>query len=211
MPDSFDPPDHVAEPQVAYEARRQPATYDDLRSAPAHKVAELLGGELLLGPRPAPPHARATSRLNSALDSRFDCKPGGDGPGPGGWWLLIEPELHLGDDVLVPDLAGWRRERMPRFPTTAWFELPPDWVCEVVSPSTARIDRTRKMPIYARAGVLHLWLLDPVARFLEVYELHADLWLRVQSFADTETIRARPFDAVELDMERWWLPEADQG
>jgi len=208
-----DPPDHVAEPQVAYDTGPKPATYQDVLDAPAHRIAEVLDGELYLGPRPAPPHLRCTSALGSDLMGPFDRKAGGQGEGapPGGWWILDEPELHLGPQILVPDLAGWRRERMPRFPTTPWFELTPDWVCEVVSLSTARIDRARKMPIYALAGVQHLWLLDPLARLLEVFELHAGLWLQVQVFAGNASVRARPFDAVELEMERWWLPEPEDG
>ena len=120
------------------------ATYDDLLKVPDILVAEILDGELFTSPRPASPHAQASSVLRGVLDP-FARRIGGPG-GPGGWWLLFEPELHLGADILVPDLAGWRRERMPVLQHVAYFELAPDWVCEVVSPATARVDRVRKVP-----------------------------------------------------------------
>ena len=133
------------------------ATYDDVLNAPEHKVAEILDGELFLSPRPAPRHAVASSALGMAIGGVRSTGTGG----PGGWWILDEPELHFGDDVVVPDLAGWRRERMPAIPDAAFFTLAPDWVCEVLSPSTERIDRGRKLRIYAEAGVAHAWLVNP--------------------------------------------------
>ena len=128
------------------------ATYADLLAVPEHLVAEIIDGELVTSPRPAPPHALAASAIVSVLFDRFGAPPGGADQ-PGGWWILSEPELHLGGDVLVPDLAGWRRERMPALPDTAYFALEPDWACEVISPSSGRLDRARKMPVYAREGV----------------------------------------------------------
>ena len=130
-------------------------------------------------------------------------RPGGPG-GPGGWWILYEPELHLGADVLVPDLAGWRHERMPAIPNAPYVELAPDWVCEVLSPTTGRIDRIRKMPIYAREQVAHLWLVDPGLRTLEIYRLEAQRWVVVATHGGDEVVRAEPFDAVEIDLGRWW-------
>ena len=127
------------------------------------QVAEILDGELFLSPRPASRHARATSLLGSELTGAFD-RESGNPAGPGGWWILDEPELHFGSDVVVPDIAGWRRERMPRIPDAPWFDLAPDWLCETLSPSTARIDRTRKLAIYAREGIRHVWLVDPMQR-----------------------------------------------
>jgi Uma2 family endonuclease len=183
------------------------ATYDDLLKVPDTLVAEILDGELFTSPRPASPHARASSVLRSELDP-FDRRIGGPG-GPGGWWLLFEPELHLGADILVPDLAGWRRERMPVLQNVAYFELAPDWVCEVVSPSTARIDRVRKVPIYAREGVGHLWLVDPLQQTLEVFRLEGLHWVLVSTHGGAEAVRAAPFEALELDMGRWWL-ESEQ-
>ncbi len=125
------------------------ASYEDLLQVPEHLIAEIVGGRLITHPRPAPRHVRASSSLGSELFSPFD--KGRDGPG--GWWILDEPELHLGDDVFVPDLAGWKRERMPSLPETTWFELALDWICEVLSPRTARVDRMEKLPRYANAGV----------------------------------------------------------
>lgn len=179
------------------------ATYEDLLQVPDHLVAEIVAGELYTSPRPASPHARAAWCLGQDVGP-FDDDPGGP-RGPGGWWILFEPELHLDADVLVPDLAGWRRERMARIPNTAAFSLAPDWVCEVVSPGTARLDRIGKMPVYARAGVGHLWLVDPLAQTLEVYRLEAGRWLVAQALGGSERVRAEPFDAIEVDLSRWWL------
>ncbi len=157
--------DHAIESLM--EGARRRATYDDLLAVPDHLVAEIIDGELYTSPRPAPPHAVASSAILSVLFDRFHGSSGSGAATPGGWWILIEPELHFGDDVLVPDVAGWRRARMPAVPDTAYFTTPPDWVCEVISPSSGRLDRVKKMPVYARAGVAHLWLVDPIARTLE--------------------------------------------
>ncbi len=186
-------------------APRRRATYEDVRNAPEHMVAEILDGELFLSPRPASPHARASSAVGSDLFGAFD-RPPGDPKGPGGWWILNEPELHLGADVVVPDSAGWRRDRMPVLPDTPAFTMAPDWVCEVVSPSTGYIDRGRKMRIYARAGVRHLWIVDPITRTLEVYELEQQRWVVASTHGGTDPVRAAPFDAIELEIARWWLP-----
>jgi Uma2 family endonuclease len=189
-------------------AQRQ-ATYTDLLKVPDIRVAEILDGELFTFPRPASPHAQASSVLRGTLDP-FARRIGGPG-GPGGWWILFEPELHFGADILVPDLAGWRRERMPVLANVAYFELAPDWVCEVISPSTARVDRVRKVPAYAREGVSHLWLVDPLQQTLEVFRLEGRHWVLVSTHGGAETVRAEPFEALELDMDRWWLePEAEQ-
>jgi Uma2 family endonuclease len=134
----------------------------------------------------------------------FDRPPGGSGE-PGGWWFLVEPELHLGEDVIVPDLAGWRRERMPVLPNVAAFVQVPDWVSEVVSPSTGAIDRGRKMRIYAREGLAHLWIVDPIVRTLEAYRLEEGRWVVVSTHDGGGRVRAEPFEAVELQMGRWWL------
>jgi Uma2 family endonuclease len=117
------------------------ATYDDLLKVPDHLVAEIVEGELFTSPRPAVPHGHTSLALAARLFSF--------GAGPGGWWILIEPELHLGSDVLVPDIAGWRRQRVPYLPQTAAIEIAPDWICEVVSPATGGLDRLRKLPRYA--------------------------------------------------------------
>jgi Uma2 family endonuclease len=115
-----------------------------------------------------------------------------------------EPEVHLAADILVPDWAGWRRERMNAIPKGAYFELAPDWVCEILSPSTARIDRVRKLPVYAREGVKHAWLIDPRARTLEVFRLEAGRWLLLATHAEDEVVRIEPFDAIEFNLATLW-------
>ncbi|WP_437338955.1 Uma2 family endonuclease [Sorangium sp. So ce394] len=192
--------------QPAEKPRR--ATYADLEAVPPNKVAELVRGTLHVFPRPAPRHARASSRLGGKLSGPFDLGEGG----PGGWHILDEPELHFSDpnapgeiDALVPDLAGWRVERMPELPQTAYFELAPDWICEVLSPSTEEVDRDEKMPIYAREGVRHAWLVDPIARTLEVYVLGEDRrWGPAMVHRDAARVRVEPFDAIELDLSVLW-------
>ena len=197
----------MSAPQPLPEARR--ATYQDVLDAPEQMIAEILDGDLFLSPRPASPHVNASSVMGSDVLGPFHRKPGGHG-GPGGWWILDEPELHLGPHVVVPDLAGWRRERMPVFPRVPYFTLVPDWVCEVISPSTASTDRIRKTRIYARESIPWLWMVDPLARTLEVFELHDGHWLLIQAVEGNEKVRAKPFDAVELEMERWWIPDEEE-
>lgn len=179
---------------------RRPATYEDLLAVPDHLVAEILNGELHTNPRPAVPHALATTGLGGDLFGPFDRGRGG----PGGWWILVEPELHLSDDVVVPDLAGWRRSRVPDLPRGAFLEIAPDWVCETLSPSTERIDRGKKLAIYARESVAHLWLLNPIAETLEAYRLEQGRWLLLVTHAGDVAARIEPFDAVELELWRLW-------
>lgn len=178
------------------------ATYEDLLDLPDNVVGEIIAGELHTHPRPAPAHARASSSLGIKVGSPFDQ---GGGGGPGGWWILDEPELHLGADILAPDLAGWRRERMPTLPKTAWFEMAPDWVCEVLSPATARTDRVLKLPRYAAAGVAHCWLLDPDARTLEAYANQDGHWLLLGAWGDKDQAAIDPFAAVPLDLSGLWV------
>jgi len=179
---------------------RKKATYEDVLAAPEHLVAEVIDGELYTHPRPAAPHAEAASVLGMDIGSAFHRGRGG----PGGWIILIEPELHLGADILVPDLAGWRRERLPNVPDVAFFTMAPDWVCEVLSPGTALLDRRGKMPLYAREGVPHLWLIDPSVRSLEIYRLEGEGYLHLGTFGENERVRAIPFDAIELELEALW-------
>ena len=176
------------------------ATYDDLVRVPEHYVAEMFDGELYASPRRAMPHARAASVLGVKLGEPFDVGRNG----PGGWLLIDEPELHFGKDVLVPDLAGWRRERLPSVPNDAYLTLAPDWICEVVSPSTESIDRGKKLRIYAREGVAHAWLVDPLRRSLEVLVLEGGRLEPIEEHHGDSTIRARPFDAVELELRALW-------
>lgn len=179
---------------------RRIASYDDVRRVPDHLVAELVGGELHTSRRPASRHALTASGLIGDLFGPFNRGRGG----PGGWWIIDEPELDLGGDVLVPDVAGWRRERLPAWPDTPALELGPDWICEVLSPSTARLDRVLKLPSYARERVAHAWLIDPVQRTLEILRLTEGGWLLVASHAGSATVRAEPFDAIELELGAWW-------
>jgi len=191
------------------QAAEREARYEDLFDLPEHVVGEILDGELIVSPRPAPRHANASSVLGAHLNVSFH-RRGGGGASLGGWWILFEPELHLGRDILVPDLAGWRRERLPRLPDDAFFTLSPDWVCEVLSPSTAKLDRVRKQRIYAREKVAYLWLVDPVARTLEIYQQSGDLWQVRGIHSDTEVVRAEPFEAIELVLSRWWADADDE-
>src|SRR5262245_33234831 len=146
------------------------ATYADLYDVPDNFVAEMFDGDLYASPRPAAPHAHAASVLGSEITGPFHRGRNG----PGGWVILHEPELHFGNDVLVPDLAGWRRERMPEVPDVPYFTLAPDWVCEVLSPSTETLDRRKKLRIYARENVAHVWLVDPLRQTLEVLSLESN-------------------------------------
>ena len=186
------------------DSARRRATYEDLCKVPDTMVAEILEGELYATPRPASPHALAASGIGSDLFGRFHRPPNGSGE-PGGWWILFEPELHLGADVIVPDVAGWRRETLPVLPNVAAFTQAPDWVCEVVSPTTAGMDRVRKMRIYARESVEHLWLVEPLAKTLEVYRLESGRWVVASTHAGDERVCAEPFEAAELEIKRWWL------
>lgn len=176
------------------------ATYEDLLGVPSHLVAELIHGQLITGPRPAPPHALVASSLGADLHGPFHRGKGG----PGGWILLDEPELHLNGDVLVPDIAGWRRERMPALPQTSAFELAPDWVCEVLSPTSAAIDRTVKIPVYAREGVGHAWLIDPLARTLEVLRLDAGSFRIVGAWNGDGVVHAEPFEVLGIALGELW-------
>jgi Uma2 family endonuclease len=179
---------------------RKPATYAELEALPENKVGEIVAGTLYVSPRPAGPHTTAATRLGIELGGPFDRARGG----PGGWLLFDEPELHLGGDVLVPDLTGWRRERMPQPPRTAFYTLAPDWLCEVLSPSTQALDRAVKLPVYAREGVRHVWLVDPVARTLEVYVLRGEHYVLLVTHTGNARVRAEPFEAVELELPYLW-------
>jgi Uma2 family endonuclease len=180
---------------------KRDATYEDLLEVPEHLMAEIIDGDLVTSPRPAARHAAAASSLGADIHTAFGRKTGG---GPGGWVILSEPEVHIVGQVLVPDIAGWRRERMPEIPDVAYFDLAPDWVCEISSPATAAMDRTRKRHHYGRAGVGHVWILDPGPQTLEVYRRDGDDWRLTLSVAGDVTVRAEPFEAVELDLAQVW-------
>lgn len=177
------------------------ATYEDLFDLPDHIVGEIIHGQLITHPRPAPKHAVASSAVGGELVSLFQKGRGG----PGGWWILDEPELHLDRHILVPDLAGWRRERLPTMPETAYFTLPPDWVCEVLSPSTARVDRADKMPIYAAQSIPFLWLIDPDLHTLEVFVLNEGRWVLEKVYQENDAVSACPFEAVSFALGDLWV------
>jgi Uma2 family endonuclease len=183
--------------------QKRPATYADLQALPENLVGEIFDGELIASPRPSLGHSRVSSVLGADIGGPFDRGRGG----PGGWWILDEPELHLGSDVVVPDLAGWRRSRCPQVPAGLFTSLAPDWVCEVQSPSTASIDRIRKMPIYLREGVDCVWLIDPLSRTFEVFRREDNRWVLIGNSGGDAKIRAEPFEAVELELAALW-PEA---
>lgn len=183
------------------EPARRRATYQDVVDAPEHKVAEIIDGELYLSSRPRMRHASAAFNLSGELGIPFGRGRGG----PGGWLFLTEPELHFGEDVVVPDLAAWRRERLPSVDGDATFlTLAPDWLCEVLSPSTEKLDRAEKLPVYAMAGVGHVWLINPHHRTLEVFRLHEGKWLGLAVHRDEQRVRAEPFDTFELDLALLW-------
>jgi Uma2 family endonuclease len=181
------------------------ATYADLEALPERYVGEIIAGTLYAQARPASPHSQAASMLLALLIRAFGRRFGSDDGQPGGWWLLDEPELHFGADVLVPDIAGWRRERMPQVPRVPHFDLAPDWVCEVVSPSTEQIDRGPKLGIYHRVGVSHVWLVEPLARRIEVLRRSPEGWLLVATYLGDAEAGIEPFDAVPLLLAELWL------
>jgi Uma2 family endonuclease len=191
-------------PDMPKVALGRPATYEDLVAVPDHLVAEIVDGELWTSPRPAPRHAVAHSRLMGELTPPFDRGRGG----PGGWLILLEPELHLGDHALVPDIAGWRRERMPRVPQTPYFALAPDWVCEILSPSTAQFDRATKLRVYAEHSIRHAWLVDPILQSLEVLRLDGSHWTILDTHAGAATVHAEPFESLALQLAGLWADDA---
>ncbi|WP_043356255.1 Uma2 family endonuclease [Methylobacterium sp. B1] len=179
------------------EAAVRQATYADLEAVPAHLVAEIIDGVLETHPRPRPRHAMAASDLSTLLGTPFRYGRGG----PGGWIFMIEPELHLGAHVVVPDLAAWRRERVPTDLEAAHIEIAPDWVCEILSPSTVRLDRGRKRRIYAEAKIGHLWLLDPAAGVLEGFALADGRWVLLATVQRGEAVALPPFDAAPFPLD----------
>jgi hypothetical protein len=184
---------------------RRPATYQDVLDAPPNMIAEIIRGALHLQPRPATPHAFAGSALGVKIGGPFQF----DGDGPGGWWIVDEPELHLGEEIVVPDIAGWRRERMPRFPRTAYVTLAPDWVCEILSPSTRALDVGPKRAIYREHGVGWLWLVDPEARSLEAFALRDGAWSEIGTLTGDDTVSIPPFDATRFPLAALW-PDDEQ-
>jgi Uma2 family endonuclease len=177
------------------------AVYADLFDLPDNVTGEILAGQLEVHPRPAPRHALAASAVGALLFSRFASRSDSDAE----WWILYEPECHLGDDIVVPDIAGWRKSTMATLPETAWFDVCPDWVCEVISPATAKRDRGIKRDIYAREGVGHFWIVDPIEKLVEVFELQSLHWVLVQTAMDDQVIGLRPFESMPFELSALWV------
>ena len=190
--------------------RKGRARYADIEALPENVVGEIVDGELNASPRPAGAHSLASSALGMSLSPYH--RSDGSGGRPGGWWILDEPELHLGADIMVPDLAGWRMARLPDV-DGPFFTLAPDWVCEVLSPGTARLDLILKLPKYARAGVEHAWVVDPLNRFLQVFRKPTEGagWILLETFAGEDTVRAEPFPEAVIDLAMLWPPKAGEG
>jgi len=178
------------------------ATYQDVLDAPPHMVAEIVEGTLYTNPRPAILHTMASSGLGNLIGPPFHFGNGG----PGGWWILDEPELHFGEDIVVPDVAGWRHERMPELPTGAYFTLAPDWVCKVLSPSTRELDLGSKRAVYARENVGYLWLVDPDARSLQAFKLRGNEWVLIETLFEDASVSLPPFDAISFNLGDLWPP-----
>jgi Uma2 family endonuclease len=178
----------------------KPATYEDVLASPPHVVAEIVAGVLYQSPRPALPHAMAASVVGGELGPPFTRGRGG----PGGWIILDEPEVHLGADIVVPDVGGWRRQTLPELPEAAYLTVRPDWVCEVSSPSTRAMDRGPKLEVYQRERVGHVWLIEPLDKLLEVLELDGDAYRIIQRVVGEAPARLKPFDAIEFDVAALW-------
>ena len=180
---------------------KRPATYADIEAAPEHLIAEIIDGELVTHPRPSPRHGGTAFALSIRLGEPFQL---GGGGGPGGWIFFVEPEISFGQHLLVPDIAGWRREHLTAYPEKNYFTTAPDWVCEVLSGSTEKRDRSVKKRIYAAGGVGHFWLIDPRLQLLEVFELRDGLWTDVGTWNSDDEVRAPPFDAISFSLADLW-------
>jgi Uma2 family endonuclease len=188
------------------ESLKRLAGWEDLAALPEGGKAEVLAGELQVFPRPRPAHGRTQAAISGSLWPPFDHGTSG----PGGWWIVIEPDVQFGPhDIVNPDLVGWRRERMPAFPEVQPIAIVPDWVCEVVSPRTARRDRTVKADLYLRSGVPHYWLVDIDLRAIEALEAHSGRWVRLGAWSDGERARIPPFDAIEIEVGSLFPPAAE--
>lgn len=183
------------------EPLKRKAVYGDLLNIPDNWVGEIMNGEVIATPRPSGRHANAAAVLGGEIIPPFRLGRGG----PGGWVILMEPEVLMGENLLVPDLAGWRRERFAEWPRENWFSIIPDWICEILSPGTAQRDRIQKMRIYAESSVNHVWLIDPVIKTLEIFRLQGGKWLLLGSFSGEDRVRAEPFSEVEIPLVNLWI------
>jgi Uma2 family endonuclease len=184
------------------EAAREKAVYTDLLDIPENMIGEIIDGELVVSPRPSRKHIYAGSMLGGEISPRYAFGRGG---GPGDWVILDEPEISFGESILVPDLAGWKRERFPVEEPHNWISAVPDWVCEILSPHTALVDRAQKMPIYAQHQVSHAWLIDPILQTLEVFRFESGKWMVLGVYAKSARVRVEPFSEIEMDLGLLWL------
>ncbi|MDR3554585.1 MAG: Uma2 family endonuclease [Syntrophobacteraceae bacterium] len=185
------------------ELAKKMAAYDDLYDIPDNMVGEIIDGELIASPRPAPGHQHATTALSNIIGPFYDRL--GRGGGPGGWVFLYEVEIKLGENILVPDLAGWKAERFPAEVEHNWIPVAPDWICEFLSPSTLRTDKIKKMPVYARFEVAHAWLINPRDKTLDTYRLESGRWSLLASFVENDQVSAEPFPEIEISLADLWL------
>lgn len=185
------------------ELAKKSATYEDLYKIPDNMIGEIIDGELIATPRPAPKHVRATTVLSNIIGPSYDRS--GEGGGPGGWIFLYEVEIKLGEHILVPDLAGWKQERFPTEIEHNWIPVAPDWICEFLSPATLRTDKIKKMPVYAQFGVAYAWLIDPRDKTLDIYSLESGRWSLLGSFVENDKVRAEPFLEIEINLADLWL------
>lgn len=176
------------------------ATYADVEAAPENLVAEIINGELMTHPRPSMRHGTTAFALSSELGPPFQRGLNG----PGGWVFFVETEIMFGDNLLVPDICGWRVENFPGEPERNYFSSSPDWLCEILSGSTEKRDRTLKMDIYAKAGVPHMWLIDPRLQILEAFELRDGIWGKIGNWNSADEVRAAPFDAISFSLADLW-------
>ena len=189
---------------MAEPAARIKATYEDLYTIPENMTGEIIDGEMSVTPRPSARHIYSGTRFGSVLVAGYDFGSGG----PGGWIILDEPEISFGEDILVPDLAGWKKERFSVSEEHNWISVVPDWVCEIISPGTVRKDRIQKMPIYGRHDVPYVWLIDPIAKSLEIFRLESGRWTVAGLYAENDKVRAEPFEQMEINLADLWLENA---
>lgn len=183
------------------EPARKRATYNDLYSIPENMIGEIINGDLIVSPRPSRKHGYTASIIGNELGPPYNMGRGG----PGGWIIIGEPEISFSDNILVPDLAGWRKERFPESEDHNWISVSPDWVCEIVSQRSVRIDRVKKMGIYAQHRVGYYWIVDPTTKTLETLKNEAGRWLILGTYAEDDKVRAEPFQGVEIDLNSLWL------
>lgn len=186
------------------EPAKKKATYEDLYNIPENMTGEIIDGEMIVTPRPSRRHIYTASALDKKIGPPYQF---GEGGGPGGWIILVEPEIGFGGDILVPDLAGWKEERYPDEEAHNWISVAPDWVCEVVSPSTRQRDKMEKMAIYAQEGVPYFWLIDPIAKTLDAFRLEGRKWVVVGLYVEGAKARIEPFEDIEISLDDLWQKE----